>query len=36
MIVFASPLYFFSGRPDKSVIDRLYPYALEKSERSVG
>ena len=36
MIVFASPLYFFSWPTQiKSVIDRLYPYALEKSERSV-
>ena len=31
MIVFASPLYFFSWPTQiKSVIDRLYPYALEK------
>ena len=36
MIVFASPLYFFSWPTQlKSVIDRLYPYTVEKSERSL-
>ncbi|MFR5658789.1 MAG: flavodoxin family protein [Butyricimonas faecihominis] len=36
MIVFASPLYFFSWPTQlKCVIDRLYPYALEKCERGL-
>ena len=36
VIVFASPLYFFSWPTQiKSVIDRLYAYAVEKSERSL-
>ena len=35
-VVWVSPLYFFTWSTQlKAVIDRLYPYTVEKSERSL-